>query len=284
MTADLDLRKLRYFVVTAETLHFGRAAELLHIAQPVLTRQIRALESELGAALFDRSSRGTELSEAGAALLPEARALLRSARALQRHARRGTRIVVGFMPGLAPAPLIRALRERFPDLEVDVIRTSWDDQVEVVHDGRAELSLVRLPIDRAGVTVVPVLSEPRVAVLSRDHHLAGRDVVTLDDLAGLPLLQDPMAVPELLGTRTAAEARPQPNVEEKLERVVIDSGFVILPRSTALAYPRPDVVLRPVDGLAPSEVALIRAESASSEVLDTAMKIAGSCLLTAGCG
>jgi DNA-binding transcriptional LysR family regulator len=77
--ADLDLRKLRYFVVTADALHFGRAAGLLHIAQPVLTRQIRVLEAELGVTLFDRSSRGTALTDAGRTLLPEARTLLRSA-------------------------------------------------------------------------------------------------------------------------------------------------------------------------------------------------------------
>jgi DNA-binding transcriptional LysR family regulator len=183
-------------------------------------------------------------------------------------------VTIGFMPGISPTPLVRALRRRLPDLEVDVIRTSWDDQVEVVHDGRADLSLVRLPIDRAGVVVVPVFTEPRVAALSRTHPLAGRESVTLDDLAGLPLLQDPTAVPELLGTRAAGEARPQPTVEEKLERVVIDDGFVVIPASTAMAYPRPDVVLRPVDGIAPSEVALISAVGATSPAVDIAMELA----------
>lgn len=272
--SDVDLRKLRYFVVTADTLNFGRAAGILHITQPVLTRQIRALEVELGVTLFDRSSRGTALTEAGHEILSEAKALLRSAQALQRHARRsargGSKLVIGFMPGVVPTPLIRALRQRYPDLAVDVIRTSWDDQVDVIHDGRADLSFVRLPINRTGLVVAPVFSEPRVAVLSRAHPLAGADVVTLDDLAGLRLLQDPTAVPELLGTRTATDARPQPTVEEKLERVVIDDGFVIIPASTALAYPRPDVVLCAVEGLAPSEVALVRAAAATSAILDVA--------------
>lgn len=272
---DVDLRKLRYFVVTADTLNFGRAAGILHITQPVLTRQIRALEVELGVTVFDRSSRGTALTDAGREILTEAKALLRSAQALQRHARRsargGLKLVIGFMPGVVPTPLIRALRRRYPDLAVDVIRTSWDDQVDVIHDGRADLSFVRLPINRTGLVVAPVFSEPRVAVLSRAHPLAGAEVVTLEDLAGLRLLQDPTAVPELLGTRSAADALPQPTVEEKLERVVIDEGFVILPASTAMAYPRPDVVLHAVDGLAPSEVALARAAAATSPVMDAAM-------------
>ena len=274
--ADLDLRRLRYFLVTAETLNFGRAAERLHIAQPVLTRQIRVLENELGLTLFDRSSRGTRLTEAGSALMDDARSLLRSANALQSHARRTARtprqLSVGFMPGVVPTRLIRELRERFPDLAVEVLRTSWDDQVDVVHDGRADLSFVRLPIDRRDLVVTPVFSEPRVAVVSRDHPLATADV-TLDDLAELPLLQDPSAVPELLGTAAAAQARPSATVEEKLERVAIEHGVVILPESTARFYTRGDVVIREVDGLAPSEVALIHAKGHSSAVIDAAVEI-----------
>ena len=274
--ADLDLRRLRYFLATAEALNFGRAAERLHIAQPVLTRQIRVLENELGLTLFERSSRGTRLTDAGSALLDDARSLLRTANALQSHARRTARtphqLSIGFMPGIVPTPLVHALRERFPDLAVEVLRTSWDDQVDVVHDGRADLSFVRLPIDRRDLTVIPAFSEPRVAVVSRDHPLATGEV-TLEALAELPLLQDPAAVPELFGTAAAAQARPSATVEEKLERVAIEKGVVILPESTARFYTRPDVVIREVEGLAPSEVALIHAKGRSSAVIDAAVQI-----------
>lgn len=272
------MRKLRYFLAVADELSFGRAARRLHIAQPVLTRQIRALEADLGVTLFERSSRGTTLTAAGSAIRDDTRALLRGAQTLRRRARRSARstdqVAIGFMPGILLTTFVRALRRRFPDLAVDVVRTSWDDQVDVVHDGRADLSFVRLPIQRRGLDVVPLYSEPRVAVLSRDHPLATEPQLTLENLADVPLLQDPAAVPELLGTPAAKAARPTPTVEEKLERTAIEGGLVILPESTAQFYRRADVVLRDVEGLAASEVALIRTRQDRSPILDAAMEIA----------
>ncbi|MFI6080440.1 LysR family transcriptional regulator [Streptomyces sp. NPDC051217] len=101
---DVDPRKLRYFAVVAEELHFGRAAERLHITQPVLSRQIRALEHELRARLFDRNKQSTELTAAGHQLLEDAGPLLASAQALtlrvQRAAHGASAFTVGFMPGI----------------------------------------------------------------------------------------------------------------------------------------------------------------------------------------
>src|ERR1700689_3067936 len=88
---DLDLRKVRYFVAVAEELHFGRAAERLHVAQPVVSRQIRALEQELNSQLFVRDRRRTELTAAGRQLLEEARPLLLGAEALRRRVGRAGR-------------------------------------------------------------------------------------------------------------------------------------------------------------------------------------------------
>jgi DNA-binding transcriptional LysR family regulator len=130
---DLDLRKVRYFLALAEELNYGRAAQRLHIAQPVLTRQIRALEEELHAQLFVRDKRRVELTEAGEALRLDAPHLLAAAEAAQRRvgvAARGTHtFTIGFMPGLIVTPAAAALEARRPGVRVEVVRTGWDDQV-----------------------------------------------------------------------------------------------------------------------------------------------------------
>src|SRR4030081_2296001 len=117
---DVDLRKLRYFVAVAEQLPSGGAAEALHIAQPVLSRQIRALEDELKAQLFVRDKRATELTPAGRQLLADAGPLLASADALLRRVTRAAcdprSFTIGFMPGLPVTEAVRALASCHPQL------------------------------------------------------------------------------------------------------------------------------------------------------------------------
>lgn len=264
---DLDLRKVRYFVAVAEEKHFGRAAQALHIAQPVLSRQIRALEDELHARLFVRDKRTTELTPAGEQLLADARPLLSAADAARRRVERRARgrdvFTVAFMPGIIVTAAVRALSHRRPDLTVEVLRTGWDDQTAVILDGRADVGYIRLPVDRRGLRTVPLLAEPRVAVVAADHPLAGKDCVELADLADEHLLQDPDAVPqwrdiatELQGGRRRSAVPVMRAVEEKLEHVAAGRGMVILPRSTATFYTRPDVVRLAVSDLDDNQVCL----------------------------
>ncbi|MGW4486348.1 LysR family transcriptional regulator [Amycolatopsis sp. NPDC004368] len=274
---DVDLRKVRYFVAVAEELHFGRAAERLHIAQPVLSRQIRALEEELRAQLFVRDRRSTELTSAGRQLLEDSRPLLASAEALRRRvalAARGTStFTIGFMPGITVTEPVRALTERHPGLAVDLVRTTWDDQTEVLHDGRADASIVRLPVDPRGLTVRPVFSEPRVAVLPATHRLAGKESVDVADLAEEHLLNDPDAVPEWRAVatelRAGGVARPRGfrSIEEKLEHVAAGLGIAIVPLSTSEYYTRADVTHVPVADLPPGQVAVAWVASRRSRLI-----------------
>ncbi|GAA5184328.1 LysR substrate-binding domain-containing protein [Rugosimonospora acidiphila] len=267
---DLDLRKLRYFVAVAEQRNFGRAAEVLRIAQPVLSRQIKALEDELHAQLFTRSRLGTELTAAGRQLLDDARPLLASATALQRRVRmaeRGGSFTIGFMPGILVTQVARAFNDAYPDLTVDVLRTSYDDQVDVVHDGRADVSFVRMPIPTRGLRILPLFTEPRVVAVPIGHPLAGKPTVRISDLTDEHLLQNPDAVPEWRDiARELREVAPgdgqhRPAIalrtmEEKLEHVAAERGIIIVPRSTAALYTRPDIAYCPVEGISNNQVAL----------------------------
>ena len=274
---DVDMRKLRYFVAVAEHLHFGRAAEALHIAQPVLSRQIKVLEDDLKALLFVRDKRATELTPAGAQLLAEARPLLANAAALQRRVTRVARgpatFVVGFMPGLIVTAPIRALVSRHPELTVEVIRTTWTDQTDVIHDGRADVSFVRLPIDQQGLTIQQLHTEARVAALPADHRLAGKGTISIADLADEHLLQDPNAVPEWrdvateLRTRTRRPAPFFHSVEEKLEHVAAGHGVCVLPLSVAMFYSRVDITHVAITDIAPNQICLAWDSTRRSRVI-----------------
>ncbi|MBF8191244.1 LysR family transcriptional regulator [Nonomuraea sp. K274] len=286
---DLDLRKLRYFVAVADQLHFSRAADELHIAQPVLSRQIRALEQDLGASLFTRDRHGVALTDAGRQLLADAGPLLASAHAVRRRvtvaARGSQRLMVGFRAGIAVIPAARAFEARHPDVVVDVQRIEWDDQATMLLDGRIDVGYVRLPIDEAGLRVAPLYTEPRVAVLPAGHRLADKGEVTEADLAGEPLVwhADPSTQP----TR-----RPHPNagylvrgVDETLEHVAAGRGISFLARSATVFYSHPDVSYVPIPDLAPDQVCLAVAASRTSPVVDDFFTAAQAMAeITAECG
>ncbi|CAM5545273.1 LysR family transcriptional regulator [Streptomyces canus] len=286
---DLDLRKVRYFAAVADQLHFGRAADELHIAQPALSRQIRALEQDLGASLFTRDRHGVALTDAGRQLLADAGPLLASAQAVRRRvseaARGSRRLTVGFRAGIPVIPAARAFEARHPDVVVDVQRIEGDDQAPMLLDGRIDVAYVRLPIDETGLRVTPLYTEPRVAVLPAGHRLAGKEEVTEADLAGEPLLWqgDPSTQP----TR-----RPHPNagyrvrgVDETLEHVAAGRGISFLARSASVFSSHPDVTYVPIPDLAPDQVCLATPASRTSPLVDdfliAAQATAG---ITAECG
>jgi len=282
---DVSTRKLRYFVAVAEELHFGRAAELLYIAQPVLSRQIRALEHELGAQLFVRTKRSTELTPAGRQLLDDARPLLSSAEALRRRVARTARgaktFTIVFMPGITVSTAVRAFEALRPDIDVEMLRTTTVDQVQVLYDGRADVSVVRLPIEQRGLSIRPLFEEPRLAILAADHRLAGKPVLDLVDLADEHLLQHPSQVPEwrdIAVELRSGRSRPVPelnSVEEKLEHVASGRGISILPRSVAAFYQRPDVFAVPVNDLAPNKVCLAWLASRRTRAIQEFAALAG---------
>src|SRR5215207_4822370 len=190
----MELRHLRYFVAVAEELHFGRAAERLRIAQPPLSRQIRDLEREIGAPLFERVPRGVELTPAGSAFLPEARLTLAQAERAQRTAQRAARgetgrLRVGFVEaatysGILP-DVLGFFRMHLPDIGISLLEMDPVEQAEAFRDGRIDLGMLHSPPADADrwLRVEPVYSDALVAALPNGHALAGRSRLTLGTLA-----------------------------------------------------------------------------------------------------
>jgi DNA-binding transcriptional LysR family regulator len=190
----MELRQLHYFVAVAEELHFGRAAERLHIVQPAVSQQVRRLEAELGTALFDRSTRRVTLTIAGQRLLPEARAVLAAVERAQESmtvlaAERATMLRLGTSTGLGERlPRVLAeLRVRAPGHGVELVRMPAHERLAQVAEGGLDAAFVRGSAAHSGVRLKPVWQERLVAVLPAAHPLATETQVALSRLAVLPL-------------------------------------------------------------------------------------------------
>jgi DNA-binding transcriptional LysR family regulator len=276
----LDLRKLRYFVAVAEELHFGRAAERLYIAQPVLSRQIRKLEQEVGTELLIRSSRNVALTPAGMRLLDEARSLLAAADAAQRRVgditRGETTLRIAFFVGDDFTSALRAFSTIRPDVAIELLRIYWHDQTKVLLDGRADVAFVHLPIDDQGLDLLPVRAEPRVAVLPISHPAADKPEISIDELAEDPVIIQRGATP---GWQAFHNVDPRPdgrhprpgppvdNLEEKLQHVAAGRAISFVPASVADVFVQAGIAYVPVTDIPPIKICLAWKSGPSSPLV-----------------
>lgn len=193
----MELRQLRYFVTVAEELHFGRAADRLHIVQSAVSQQVRRLERELGTDLLDRSPRHVRLTGAGARFLPEARAVLaaadRARAAVAGFAGVGA-LRLGTSTGLGVHldRVLEAFTALAPDVAVELVAAPARERLAMVAGGDLDAAFLRGnwtpgPEGVDGVEVVPLWPDPLLAVLPGRHPLAAGADVDLRDLAALPL-------------------------------------------------------------------------------------------------
>lgn len=193
---QISLQHLRYFVAVAEELHFGRAAQVLGMAQPPLSQQIKRLEGRLGVELFRRSRRHVELTDVGTVLLDEARELLAHASRVGEAVRRaaagtaGT-IRMGFVGSAAHEvlpTLLRRFREDSPDARVVPTELATTEQVAAIAAGTMDAGLVRMPISSIDVATRALVEEPLVIALPDFHPLAHRRRLPLASLADEPFV------------------------------------------------------------------------------------------------
>jgi DNA-binding transcriptional LysR family regulator len=249
--ATVEFRELRYFAVLCEELHFGRAAERLHISQSPLSQTIAQLERKVGARLLDRSSRHVQLTPAGEVLREHTERLLRELEDAVGATRRAgggetgpLRIVAEPVSHVAVLPGLRhALDERLPQLVVDVAELAGDDVVEAVLHGGADIGLMVCAPRRDDIDIALLRRDSPVAVMRRGHPLADREEVTVADLAEHTLVLWPRDVAKgahdlVLGMfhgHRPASTRVTDGYSGAMWDAMHADGFAVVPASAAVS-------------------------------------------------
>jgi DNA-binding transcriptional LysR family regulator len=274
----MELRHLRYFVAVAEELHFRRAAERLHVAQPAVSEQVRKLEEELGVRLFDRTQRSVSITDAGAALLEEARRVLHQADVAITAARNArdratTRLRIGHLPDSMPASVARAMQllgASAPRVQISLETGGAVRLIEEVRAQRLDAAVVGLPAPTGGLRTTPAGAQGVVAALPVTHPQAVNPTVSIDRLAPerlivLPADVNPPFHNAVISLCREAALSPtfvevaEARVEHVLLAVAAGAGTALLPESAAERHVAPGVRF----------VALDRAEPAFDSVVLT---------------
>ncbi|CAB3391452.1 LysR family transcriptional regulator [Kyrpidia spormannii] len=264
----MEIRQLEYFVAVAEELHFGRAAERLHMTQPPLSQQIQRLENEIGVRLLSRTSRRVRLTPAGHAFLDAARKVLGEldeAILEARRAERGEtgRLRVGFVGsatyGMLPL-LVRTFREQYPGVKLYLQEMSTPQQEKALDREELDVGVVRPPLGDPSLYTAQIEEDSAMLAIPEEHALANRSSVHIDDLRGEPLV--------MLARKTWAglfdsvvdlclQRGFKPNIVQDATEfqtviglVAAGLGVAVVPGGAA-AVPRRSVVFRPVTGPAP---------------------------------
>lgn len=254
---DLEVRQLRYFVAVAEELHFGRAATRLGMAQPPLSRAIRALERQLGVELFQRTTRQVELTAAGDVLLRDARTALEAVTAAARRARQAgsasPRLRVALKAdidgGLLPQILDAYGTERAA-LPTELLLGGFGEQPQALRDGLADVALVQRPFDDRGLDSEPILTEPVLLAVAAADPLAARPRLRLADLADRKLPDgSPARDGRPLEPQSGSGTRQASNLSEIFSLVETGNLVFFASASVARRYPRPEIAYRPVEDL-----------------------------------
>jgi DNA-binding transcriptional LysR family regulator len=192
----VELRHLRYFIAVAEELHFGRAAERLHIAQPPLSQQIRQLETKLGFQLFHRTKRSVRLTEAGQIFYLECQRLFRQLdQAIQtgRQTSRGEvgQLVIGFVSSTAYNVLpdiLRTFRAAVPEVNLELHELTTDQQLQWLRENRLDVGLLRPPVEDNAFQLSVIFQEPLVVALPETHPLATEPEISPQSLTSEPFI------------------------------------------------------------------------------------------------
>ena len=277
----MNFRALQYFVKLAELKHFSKAADACFVSQPTLSTQIRKLEEELGVSLVERAPRHIMLTPIGEDIAHRARHVLRDIEHIKTAARRSSNpatgtIKLGLFPTLAPYLLphvIPVIRERFPDLRLQLAEEKTEDILKMLDQGRLDAGLLALPVDEPGLEIEELFEEPFVTAMPANHPLSDKESICIEDLEGEELLlleeghclrQHALAVCELAGAHERVDFHAT-SMETLRQMVATNAGVTLMP-VLAVKPPIPatdNIALRPFSAPPPSRTIVLVWRSSS---------------------
>ena len=290
---DVEMRHLRYFVAVAEEASFTSAARPVHVAQQVLSTQVRQLEAALGVQLLERNSRGVTLTPAGRVFVEGARETLRTLERAAAAAGNTARAVVGQLAvglrigavgvgGGLPARLLEGFGDTHPHVEVSMRTFDVTCPAAGLLDRGSDVAFVIPPVEAVDISLRTIATEPRVFVLPANHSLARRKRISLADVAGIPWVAadvatdgcDPTAwrdgwlvTPRPAGHQVTIGATGR-TVDEFREHIIAGRGIMLCPASGAAYHARPELAFVEADGVPPVELSLAwRTENTNPIVL-----------------
>jgi DNA-binding transcriptional LysR family regulator len=250
----MDFKQLQYFLAVAEELHFNKAAEKLHIAQPPLSRQIQQLEKELGVKLFERNKRNVKLTTAGEYLKKETIQLFKQANNAKMQLRliaQGSvgQLRIGYVGAVMHSLLpyvLKELRSKYPDISTILSEMGNEAQIAAIKDDQIDLGFIRTPMEVTDVIVMPIYQETFSIIISSDNQLAALDCIELRDLATEPFISfsrecAPGMVDRIIGICNQAGFSPNKihetsQINTILRLVENNLGYSIVPSSVCFGY------------------------------------------------
>ncbi len=288
----MNLTRLRYFVTVADELHFGRAADLLHMAQPPLSQQIRLLENEIGAELFERTTRRVSLTDAGRTLYPHALELLRDADELERlmaeHAGGDVGVLrIGFVDSSSYAVMpqfLRSYRERWPEVRFELHTMSSEAQGQALPQRHIDIGIARTRGDEPGLSHTVILEERLFVALSSDHPLSKRKKLRLAEVVGESLIsfsqsESPALTSELRAMLEAAGGSYEPVIEAQEYTTIVGlvaagEGVAVVPQTVRSFQPDNLAYVALSDPEAVTRLMLLTREDERLQVVQHAVDLA----------
>jgi DNA-binding transcriptional LysR family regulator len=303
MWDTVELRELRIFLTLADELHFGRTAERLHISQSRVSQAVRMLEGQVGAKLFDRTSRHVALTPIGDLLRETLSAPYRElergfeeTRAAANGIGGTLRIGMYFavLGGAHILEVVKAFEERHPSCHVEFVDTGFErSQFDWLRAGDVDLLAMRLPVSYPGIVIGPILShESRVLALAVDHPLAGRDSIEYEDVADYKV-SDVLGVPRdtmdaFVPQRTPSGRRVRRMIHTSIAEFImrVATGACVHPTVTSFRehIGHPGITTIPIRDMPPSESALVWLEDQQTPKIAAFVEVAAQVLARHGLG